>query len=113
MFSADDHYAGRVYRRTDRGARIDTSEQARHRSASAWQGRTDTLAHSGLYRNGWLWAAVATSLALPVAMIYTPFLQQAFSTTALDTGDWVRCAAVASSVLWLRELTKLVTASAP
>jgi len=28
-----------------------------------------------------------------------PFLQQAFSTTALTLGDWLVCAAVASSVL--------------
>jgi Ca2+-transporting ATPase len=40
-------------------------------------------------------------------VIYVPFLQQAFSTTALSAGDWLLCAAVASSVLWLRELSKL------
>ena len=39
-------------------------------------------------------------------MIYVPFLQQAFSTVSLSAGDWLRCAAVASSVLWLRELSK-------
>ena len=38
-----------------------------------------------------------------------PFLQQAFSTTALSAGDWLYCTAVASSVLWLRELSKAVT----
>jgi P-type Ca2+ transporter type 2C len=27
----------------------------------------------------------------------------------LSVGDWLRCAAVASSVLWLRELSKVVT----
>jgi Ca2+-transporting ATPase len=42
-------------------------------------------------------------------VIYTPFLQQAFSTTDLSAGDWLVCAAVASSVLWLRELTKFIT----
>jgi len=36
-----------------------------------------------------------------------PFLQQAFSTVSLSAGDWLRCAAVASSVLWLRELSKV------
>jgi Ca2+-transporting ATPase len=39
--------------------------------------------------------------------VYIPFLQQAFSTVSLSLGDWLRCAAVASSVLWLRELSKL------
>jgi P-type Ca2+ transporter type 2C len=61
----------------------------------------------GLFSNNWLWTAVALSLSLHVAVIYVPFLQQAFSTTALGLGDWLICAAVASSVLWLRELSKL------
>ena len=52
------------------------------------------------------------SLALQVAVIYVPFLQQAFSTVSLSFGDWLRCAAVASSVLWLRELSKVVIRTA-
>jgi hypothetical protein len=32
---------------------------------------------------------------------------QAFSTVSLSAGDWLRCAAVGSSVLWLRELSKV------
>ena len=48
------------------------------------------------------------SQALERAVIYTPFLQQAFSTVSLSAGDWMHCAAVASSVLWLRELSKLL-----
>ena len=61
------------------------------------------------FQNHWLWGAVGLSLALHVAVIYTPFLQSAFSTVGLTLHDWLRCAAVASSVLWLRELSKLVT----
>jgi P-type Ca2+ transporter type 2C len=38
-----------------------------------------------------------------------PFLQEAFSTVSLSAGDRLRCALVASSVLWLRELSKVVT----
>jgi Ca2+-transporting ATPase len=66
-------------------------------------------AFSGLFKNHWLWAAILLSLALQVAVIYTPFLQQAFSTVSLSLGDWLRCTAVASSVLWLRELSKVAT----
>jgi Ca2+-transporting ATPase len=62
----------------------------------------------GLFSNPWLWGAVLLSLALHAAVIYVPFLQEAFSTVPLTAGDWLRCAVVASSVLWLRELTKLV-----
>jgi Ca2+-transporting ATPase len=65
-------------------------------------------AFAGLFSNTWLLAAIAFSLALHVAVIYVPVLQQAFSTTALSAADWLNCAAVASSVLWLREASKAV-----
>ena len=63
----------------------------------------------GLFSNKWLWGAVLLSLVLQAAVIYIPFLQQAFSTVSLSAGDWLFCAGVASSVLWLRELTKVIT----
>jgi Ca2+-transporting ATPase len=66
-------------------------------------------AFAGLFSNKLLWGAVLLSLVLQVAVIYTPFLQQTFSTVRLSISDWLRCAAVASSVLWLRELGKVVT----
>ena len=66
-------------------------------------------AFDGFFKNRWLWAAVGFSLLLQGAVVYVPFLQQAFSTTSLSAADWLYCAATASSVLWLRELTKLVT----
>jgi Ca2+-transporting ATPase len=66
-------------------------------------------AFAGMFSNKWLWGAALLSLLLQVAVIYIPFLQQAFSTVSLSLGDWLRCAAVASSVLWLRELSKVVT----
>ena len=66
-------------------------------------------AFTGLFRNQWLWAGVGLSLLLHVAVVYVPFLQEAFSTTSLSVGDWLFCAAVASSVLGLRELSKLAT----
>jgi P-type Ca2+ transporter type 2C len=69
----------------------------------------DRSAFAGLFSNGWLWAAVLLSLVLQAAVVYVPFLQKAFSTVALSAGDWWVCAAVASSVLWLRELSKLIT----
>jgi P-type Ca2+ transporter type 2C len=33
-------------------------------------------------------------------------LQRAFETTALQGRDWLTCVLVASSVVWLRELSK-------
>ncbi|HVQ74331.1 MAG TPA: cation-translocating P-type ATPase [Candidatus Binatia bacterium] len=65
----------------------------------------------GLFSNPWLWGAVLLSLGLQGAVVSIPFLQEAFSTVSLSAGDWLRCAVVGSSVLWLRELTKLVARS--
>ena len=59
-----------------------------------------------LFTNAWLWAAVALSLALQVTVVYVPFLQRAFGTVALSGADWLFCFAVASVVVWLREITK-------
>jgi len=43
-----------------------------------------------------------------VLVVYVPFLQHAFGTTPLSGRDWVFCIAVASSVLWLREVSKAI-----
>jgi Ca2+-transporting ATPase len=68
----------------------------------------DRTAFRGLFSNPWLWAAILLSLLLQAAVVYVPFLQKAFSTVPLSAGDWLRCLAAASSVLWLRELSKLL-----
>jgi len=62
----------------------------------------------GLFANQWLWAAVGLAGLLQIFVIYVPFLQQAFSTVSLRASDWLLCASVASSVLFLSELTKAV-----
>jgi Ca2+-transporting ATPase len=74
---------------------------------TAFNARSDERsAFDGLFSNSWLWGAVLMSLLLQAAVVYVPFLQQAFSTVALNAADWLTCAATASSVLWLRELSK-------
>jgi Ca2+-transporting ATPase len=65
-------------------------------------------AFSGLFANRWLWAALALSVALQIAVVYVPLLQAAFSTVSLTPGDWLVCVGTASSVLWLREISKLL-----
>ena len=76
---------------------------------NVFNARSDTTsAFTRLLTNRWLWAALGLSLALHVLVIYTPFLQQAFSTTGLSVRDWLLCLVVASSVLWIRELNKAV-----
>jgi Ca2+-transporting ATPase len=65
-------------------------------------------AFRGFFQNHWLWGALGLSLFLQILVVYVPFLQNAFSTLSLSLRDWVICTAVSSSVLWLRELTKLI-----
>ncbi len=66
-------------------------------------------AFARLFSNLWLWTAIAGSLALQVLVVHVPVLQRAFGTTALSARDWAFCLAVASSVLWLREASKVLT----
>jgi P-type Ca2+ transporter type 2C len=66
-------------------------------------------AFDGLFVNVWLWIAVGSSLLLHAAVLYIPVLQEAFSTTSLSAGDWLISAGVASSALWVRELSKMIT----
>jgi len=66
-------------------------------------------AFAGLFANRWLWAAVVLSLGLQFLVLYPPPMQRAFSTVALSAGDWARCTAAASTVLWASELAKLLT----
>ncbi|HQV30148.1 MAG TPA: cation-translocating P-type ATPase [Thermoflexales bacterium] len=65
-------------------------------------------AFEDLFVNRWVWAAVGLSLALQALVVYVPFLQQAFQTTALSVEDWLLCLGVGSTVLWAREAVKLV-----
>ncbi len=79
---------------------------------NVFNSRSDT--HSAFYQlfhNVWLFGAVALSVVLHVTVIYVPFLQRAFDTIPLHASDWLICVLVASSVLWLRELSKVVRRS--
>ncbi len=79
-------------------------------SFNVFSARSDERsAFRGLFTNRWLWLAIILSVALQAVVVYVPLLQHAFSTVRLGLGDWLRCAAVASSVLWLRELSKAIT----
>ena len=67
-----------------------------------------TSAFHRLFTNRYLWGAVALSLALQVAVVQAPFLNNAFDTTPLSAGDWLVCVALASVVLWAVEAKKFV-----
>ncbi|HTK09329.1 MAG TPA: cation-translocating P-type ATPase [Ktedonobacteraceae bacterium] len=71
--------------------------------------RSDTVsAFHSLLTNWWIWLAILLSLLLQMAVVYLLLLGNAFSTVPLRIIDWLICLAVASTVLWVRELVKLV-----
>jgi P-type Ca2+ transporter type 2C len=65
-------------------------------------------AFRGLFTNRWLWAAIGLSLLLQILVVHVPLLNRAFGTAPLSAGDWALCAALASAVLWVDELKKLL-----
>lgn len=75
---------------------------------NALNSRSDQLsAFNGFFHNKWLWGAIGLSIVLQATVIYLPGLQDAFGTVPLTLSDWLLTLAVASAVLWLRELVKL------
>jgi magnesium-transporting ATPase (P-type) len=71
--------------------------------------RSDTTsAFTHLFTNAWLWAAIALSLLLQVAVVHVPFLNIAFGTAPLAPDQWLVCAGMASVVLLCSEGQKLL-----
>ena len=68
-------------------------------------------AFRGLFRNARLFGALALSVALQIGVVHIGFLARAFGTTPLSASDWLVCLALASSVLWVDEIKKLVVRS--
>lgn len=62
----------------------------------------------GLFANGWLWAAIAFSALLQVAVVQLPLLNTAFTTEPLSLGQWLVCIAMSSTVLWVSEIRKVI-----
>jgi potassium/sodium efflux P-type ATPase len=76
---------------------------------NCFNARSDRVsAFHHLFTNPVLWGAIALSAVLQVAVVYVPFLNDAFETAPLGITDWLLCTAMASMVLWADELRKLV-----
>ncbi|MFN8473185.1 MAG: cation-translocating P-type ATPase [Anaerolineae bacterium] len=76
---------------------------------NVFNSRSDTeSAFKGMFSNKWIWIAILASVLLQVLVIYAPFLQPAFNTMPLTSTEWLVCIAVASTVLWAREIVKLL-----
>jgi Ca2+-transporting ATPase len=53
-------------------------------------------------------AAVVSKVPLQAVVVFMQPLRAAFGTTPLNATDWLLCAAAASVLLWVHEITKLV-----
>lgn len=61
-----------------------------------------------LFNNKWLLAATALSIILQVVVVHLGFLNQTFKTTPLSIVDWLIAALVASSIIWINEIYKMI-----
>ena len=72
-----------------------------------------TAFNVNFFRNGKLWLALASVLALQVLAVHWRPAQAIFGTTDLQMGDWLLSTAVASSVLLLDEARKFLACRLP
>ncbi|MBC2589072.1 MULTISPECIES: cation-translocating P-type ATPase [Rhodococcus] len=76
---------------------------------NAFNARSETTtAFHRPFANRWLWAAVTLSALLQVAVVHLPVLNDAFSTEPLSARQWLVCVIMASVVLWVGEIRKLI-----
>ena len=62
-----------------------------------------------LFSNKSLWISLATVLLLQIGVTHVSFMQSLFETTSLSISEWAVCIAVASSILWVEEIRKLIS----
>jgi Ca2+-transporting ATPase len=75
-------------------------------NALAIRSERDSLFRLGLLSNKPLLVSVILTLGLQLAVIYVPFLQDLFATTALSAGDLAVSLALSTLVFWAVELEK-------
>lgn len=77
---------------------------------NALNARSDRVsAFHHLFTNAYLWAALALSVVLQVAVVHVGVLNEAFDTAPLDGPAWLTCVGLASVVLWADEAKKLIS----
>ena len=61
---------------------------------------------TSLKSNRWIWFGILSQVSILSAIVYVPFLQQAFGTTAIDFGDWMYLLSLAVVVILAEEVRK-------
>ncbi len=76
---------------------------------NAFNARSDRVsAFVRPFENRILWASVIVTVGLQVVVVHLSWMQRAFDTAPLDATEWLITVALASAVLWVDELRKLV-----
>jgi len=70
--------------------------------------KTRSAFEAGLFKNGWLWGAVAVCVALQVAAVYVPFLRVILRTVPLGAKDWGVVAGCSLLPLAVVEVVKFI-----
>jgi P-type Ca2+ transporter type 2C len=62
----------------------------------------------GIFSNHFVMAGLTVAIGLQILVVHLPLLQGLFHTVALSAADWALIVMVASSVLWVDEIRKLI-----
>jgi Ca2+-transporting ATPase len=75
---------------------------------NAWNCRHETksIFQTNPLSNKYLLGSILTVIALQLFLVYNPFMQDLFKTTALSLAEWLIILPVASSVVWVEEIRK-------
>lgn len=76
----------------------------------AFNARADetTVFRLGIFKNRWLMVTITVAILLQIAVVYTPFLQQAFGTVPLDLRRWGIAVGAGASLFTIEEIRKLL-----
>ncbi|MCY7301279.1 MAG: cation transporting ATPase C-terminal domain-containing protein, partial [Ilumatobacteraceae bacterium] len=69
---------------------------------------TRTVFHRDTLGNRWLWWSLLGVGVLQVGVTHVGPMQRLFDTTSISLTQWLICAAIASSVLWVEEARKFI-----
>lgn len=67
-----------------------------------------SLFQIGIFKNKWMLAAILSSVLFQIAVVYVPFLQELFGTTAIKALDWIKVIGISSTVFIFAEIIKLI-----
>jgi magnesium-transporting ATPase (P-type) len=68
---------------------------------------------TSLSSNKWIWIGIAGQISLLCILVYVPFLQGLFSTTALGLMDWAYLALLVPIVIFAEEIRKAIVRRLP